>query len=150
MAEGFQAEQPSPAQQQIEAEIAVTQASRAVAEMFGGEYAHQSGGGGAGGYYEFTSLAELDGLIAELRAVRDDIADDGRELNRAIGVVVPPARDIMSQLQAQATIASWEAAREHNRRMHAAADEEIAKLEAARKAYAEAEDAGVQSFRMGV
>jgi hypothetical protein len=149
VAEGFQPEQSGPAEQQVDTEVTVTQVGRAIAGMFGSEYAHRSGGGGSGGYYEFTSLVQLDEIVTELKTVADDIAEDGRELEQAIGLVVPPARDIMSQLQAQATIASWTAAREHNRRMQAAAEAEIAKLEAARQAYAQAEDANVQRFRLG-
>jgi hypothetical protein len=150
MAEGYQQapEQPGPVEEQIDVEITATQVGRAIAGMFGGEYEHQSGGGGVGGYYEFTSLAHLDEIITELKTVADDIGEDGRELERAISLVVPPARDIMSQLQAQATIASWTAAWEHNRRMRAAAEAEIAKLETARQAYAQVEDASTKSFRM--
>jgi hypothetical protein len=148
VADGFQADQPGPVLQQIRAEIAAAKVGSAIADLFGGEYTHHSGGGGAGGYYEFTSLADLDSIITELKTVRDDITEDGWMLGRAIGTVVPPAQDIMSQMQAQATIASWDAAREHNRRMQAVADAEIAKLEDARKAYAQVEGTNTQTFRM--
>ncbi|CAM3552740.1 hypothetical protein KIPE111705_13845 [Kibdelosporangium persicum] len=148
MAEGFQPEQSEPARQQIDTEIAVTQTGRAIAAMFGGEYAHQSGGGGAGGYYEFTSLAELDEIITEIKTVADGIIEDSRKLYHARGLMTPPAKDIMSVLQANAAAASVEAAYEHNGRMSAAAEAEIVKLEAARQAYARVEDVSAQSFRM--
>jgi hypothetical protein len=142
MAEGFQQgqEQPGTAEQQVDAEIVVAQVGRA--------YQHESGGGGAGGYYEFTSLAQLDEIITELKTVADGIATDGLKLERAQSLITPPAEDIMSVVQANATIASLKAAREHNGRMLAAAEAEITKLEAARQAYAQVEDASAQSFRM--
>ncbi|MBP2331014.1 hypothetical protein JOF56_011399 [Kibdelosporangium banguiense] len=148
MAEGFQPEQTGSAQQQVEAEVTVTQVGRAIAGMFGGEYTHQSGGGGAGGHYEFTSLTELDEIITELKIVADGIIKDGRKLDDAQALVSPPANDVMSVLQANAAVVSIQAARDHNRRMSAAAEAEIAKLETARQAYAQVEGTSAQSFRM--
>jgi hypothetical protein len=111
MAEGFQQDQAQPgtAEQQVDAEIVVAQVGQAIAGTFGGEYHHESGGGGTSGYYEFTSLAQLDEIINEFKAVRDDIAEDGRKLFRAQGLITPPAEDIMSVMQANATVASIKA-----------------------------------------
>jgi hypothetical protein len=53
----------------------------------------------------------------------------------------------MSQMQAHATINSWELAFEHNRRMWAAANAEIGKLEAARNAYSHVEATTTASMR---
>ncbi|ALG07896.1 hypothetical protein AOZ06_14100 [Kibdelosporangium phytohabitans] len=117
--------------------------------MIGSEYNHQSGGGGAGGHYEFTSLAELDTIITELKSVADGIAQDGNKLHRTAEVIAPPAADIMSSLQTEATVTSIDAARLHNQQMLAAAEAEIAKLQAARTAYAQVEDDNTQSFHAG-
>ncbi|MCE7001646.1 hypothetical protein LWC34_02140 [Kibdelosporangium philippinense] len=147
MAEGFEREQPGSAAEQVDAEIAVAQVGQIIVGTFGGEYQHQSGGGGAGGHYEFTSLAELDGIIADLKFELDGIFSDGNKIRQAIGLVEPPARDIMSQLQAQATINSWQLALDHNQRMWHAANAEIDKLEAARKAYSHTEDVNTAKMK---
>nr|WP_157527429.1 hypothetical protein [Kibdelosporangium sp. MJ126-NF4]CEL14841.1 hypothetical protein [Kibdelosporangium sp. MJ126-NF4]CTQ96528.1 hypothetical protein [Kibdelosporangium sp. MJ126-NF4] len=148
MAEEFQTGQSGPAQQQVETEVAVAQVSQAIAGMFGGEYNHQSGGGGAGGHYEFTSLAELDSIITELKTMADSITLDGESLDRARSLITPPADDIMSTLQTKITVFSLTAAFEHNRAMCLAAEAEISKLVKAREAYAQAENHGAQTFRM--
>ncbi|MCE7009316.1 hypothetical protein LWC34_41855 [Kibdelosporangium philippinense] len=143
----FEQDQSGTAAEQIDAEVATAQAGRIIVGTFGGEYEHQSGGGGAGGHFEFTSLTELDGIIADLKSEREGIFNDGSKIRYAIGLVEPPAKDIMSQLQAKATINSWQLAFEHNQRMLAAADAEIAKLEAARNAYSHVEEGNTASMR---
>ncbi|ONI79300.1 hypothetical protein ALI144C_26095 [Actinosynnema sp. ALI-1.44] len=129
--------------------MAAAQFGQAIASMFGSEYNHQSGGGGTGGHYEFTSLTELDAIITELKTLADGIARDGRRLYSAMGLIAAPADDVMSALQINATVTSISAARLHNHQMLRAADAEIAKLQAARTAYAQVEDNNTQSFQMG-
>lgn len=148
MADEFQFGRSGTARQQVDDEVTVAQVGRAVANMFDGHYDHQSGGGGTGGRYEFTSLAELDTIIAELKTMTDGIAQDGAKLYGAVSLIRPPADDVMSVLQAQAAVDSLLAAADHNQRMLAAAEAEIAKLKAARQAYAQVEDTNTQSFRM--
>lgn len=132
-------EQPGTAEQQIDMEIVVGQVGRAIAGTFGGEYQHQSGGGGAGGYYEFTSLAELDGIITRIKAMRVKTADAGDMFLQAIGFVEPPAEDIMSVMQANATRNSLQLGLEHNRALLRQADAAIAKFETSRQQYASTE-----------
>ena len=148
MAEEFRNEQSGSARQQVDEEVTTAQVGQAITGMFGDTYEHQSGGGGAGGHYEFTSLAELDTIITELKSIANGIAQDGTQLNRAGGSITPPADDVMSVLQADITVSSILAAVEHNERMLSAAEAEIKKLEAARRAYSQAEDTGTQTFRM--
>src|SRR5262245_32445191 len=104
MPEGSPQSEQGSAEEQIDFEVKAAQTTYAIAGTFGAEYQHQSGGGG-GGYYEL-SLADLDEIIAEVKFEADGIAKDGRKIQHAIGLVEPPAKDIMSQLQAQATINS--------------------------------------------
>ncbi|MCE7009955.1 hypothetical protein LWC34_45190 [Kibdelosporangium philippinense] len=141
MPAGFEQDQgqPATAGQQIDTEIAVTQSGRAIAGVLGGEYHHQSGGGGAGGYYEFTSLGELDSIITRLKAVREKIYDARNKFAQAIGFVEPPAQDVLSVLQANATRNSLQLGLEHNRALLREADAAIAKFESSRKQYASTE-----------
>src|SRR6266545_544483 len=65
-----------------------------------------SGGGGAGGRYVFASLAELDGMIADWEALRDRIFARDAKFRQAIGLIAPPAEDIMSRLHAHTAVQS--------------------------------------------
>lgn len=60
-----------------------------------------SGGGGAGGRYVFANLEDLDGVLAELETLRDDIRKDGEKLLRAQQLIEPPGEDIMSRMEAK-------------------------------------------------
>lgn len=95
-----------------------------------------SGGGGAGGQYVFANLEELDGIIAEFEALHARIKDRGVRLQRAIGMITPPAEDVMSRLQAGAAVQSLWKADEHRGAMEAYAATMIEKLRAARAEYA--------------
>src|SRR5207302_903190 len=106
-----------------------------------------SGGGGAGGQFVFASLGELDGIITDLEKLRDDIRSDGVKLNQAQQLIEPPGEDIMSRLEAKTTIHSLGKAIEHNKMMATYADTEIAKMRAARNAYANSDDEGAARLR---
>ena len=94
------------------------------------------GGGGAGGQYVFASLDDLDGIIAEWEALHTRIKDRREKLNRAIGLIEPPAQDIMSKLQANTALRSLEKAEEHRQAMEDYARNYVEKLRAARAQYA--------------
>jgi hypothetical protein len=98
--------QSGSAEQQIDAEITTGKAVGAVVGGFGGEYHHQSGGGGFDGYYEYASLADLDAIITRLTAVHDTIKSDGDKFMHVLELIKPPAADVMSVMQANATRAS--------------------------------------------
>jgi hypothetical protein len=106
-----------------------------------------SGGGGTGGQYVFANLGELDGIVAELETLRDDIGNDGDKLKQAQFLIEPPGEDIMSRLEASTTVRSLGKAIEHNMAMRAYADAEIAKMHAARAAYAHTDDEGAMRLR---
>lgn len=95
-----------------------------------------SGGGGAGGRYVFASLEELDDIIADWEALHDRIRNRAAKLKRAIGLIEPPAEDIMSRLQANTAVRSLEKAEAHRQAMENYARNYVEKLRAARAQYA--------------
>jgi len=105
------------------------------------------GGGGAGGSYVFADLAELDGLIAEWTTIRNGVQADGRRLIRAIRLIEPPAKDLMSQFQASALKESLTKAQKHNAAMAAYANSYIEKLRAARAQYAAGDEQNAEQLR---
>lgn len=106
-----------------------------------------SGGGGAGGQFVFADLGELDGIIADIETVRDDIRNDGDKLRQARQLIEPPGEDIMSRFQAKAVIDCLDKAIEHNGVMVAYADAEIAKMREARDTYANVDDDNATRLR---
>jgi hypothetical protein len=99
-----------------------------------------SGGGGANGHYVFANLEELDSIIADLATLRDNIHSDDAKLVQAQRLITPPGQDDMSRMEAQTTVDSLDKAIEHNRAMATYAEAEIAKMRAARSAYANTDD----------
>jgi hypothetical protein len=95
--------------------------------------------GESGGRFIFTDLDELDSIIADLETMKVDIAGDDGEFRLAIGDATPPARDGMSELQADAYRESLQMARRHNASMFAYVVDQLDKLQAARHAYANAD-----------
>ncbi len=106
-----------------------------------------SGGGGAGGRYVFASLAELDGMIADWEALRDRIFARDAKFRQAIGLIAPPAEDIMSRLHAHTAVQSLKKAQSHNLVMHTYADGYVAKLKATRAQYATTESDSAARLR---
>ncbi|MFC4853596.1 hypothetical protein [Actinophytocola glycyrrhizae] len=106
-----------------------------------------SGGGGADGQYVFTDLDELDGIITELEEIAVEVRDDLWYYDQAIGLATPPAEDVMSRGQVAAYIASLEAGREHNKAMLGYAENQLAKLQAARHTYAENDSGAAARLR---
>lgn len=76
-----------------------------------------SGGGGAGGQYVFADLDQINGIISDAERLLTDIRDDGASLLRAQQRVEPPAEDIMSVMEAEATVRSLDQAITHNQAM---------------------------------
>jgi hypothetical protein len=106
-----------------------------------------SGGGGAGGQYVFANLDEMDGIIAEAKVLCEEIQEDGEKLRRAQALIEPPGDDVMSRIEAQTTVNSLEKAIEHNEAMFAYTGAQLAKLRAARDAYANTEDESAARLR---
>jgi hypothetical protein len=106
-----------------------------------------NGDGGAGGRYVFVNLAELDEIISELGKLRDAIREDGDKLNQAAWHIRPPGEDVMSRIEAQATIDCLNRAIRHNRSMRDYAEAELAKMYAARGAYVSTDDEGAARLR---
>lgn len=106
-----------------------------------------SGGGGAGGRYLFASLAELDEIIEEWKALRSRIERRGNKLAQASRLIEPPAEDVMSRLQAGAAFASLQKAEAHRKAMEAYAADYVERLQAARAEYAASDAAGAAAVR---
>jgi hypothetical protein len=94
-----------------------------------------SGGGGADGDYVFVDVADLDSLITEWIAIRDDIQVDRDKLWQAQQIIEQPANDESSQRQPAAMIVSLDKALDHNAAMLTYADTYVEKLTAARNQY---------------
>lgn len=88
-----------------------------------------------GGDYVFTDLAELDKIIGDWEALRDRIKDRYDKFAHAIGLIEPPAEDIMSRLQAATATYSLEQAQSHSQTMYLYASGYVEKLHAARVRY---------------
>ncbi len=105
------------------------------------------------GRFVFADLDELDLIIADLETLRVDIATDEQEFLYAIDTANPPARDDMSQLQADAYRESLKRAHRHNASMLTYVVDQLEKLQAARHAYAnadaDAEDRFLDAERAG-
>jgi hypothetical protein len=95
----------------------------------------------------FANFGELDAIIAEWEALRDEIRGDGRKLVLAQQLIEPPGEDIMSQLEAKATVHSLDKAQIHNDAMATYADGYIAKLRAARAEYAGTDETSAAHLR---
>lgn len=106
-----------------------------------------TGGGGAGGTYMFTDLAELDAVIARWTSVRDRIEPHSQQLVAAAGAVYPPADDPASVRQAEALVKSVEAAKEHNDSVFRYAKGYVERLVAARAEYVATEEASTDQYR---
>ncbi|GGS16228.1 MULTISPECIES: hypothetical protein [Actinokineospora] len=97
---------------------------------------YSSGGGGEGGRFAISSLAELDALIARWESILVKIDEGGSKLDDALAHVLPPAEDAPSNFEAERTKASLQAALDHNIVMSDYAKGYIEKLKAARADYA--------------
>jgi hypothetical protein len=102
--------------------------------------AYSSGGGGDGGHFAISSLAELDALIARWEGIVEKIDTSGEKLDLALQHVQPPAKDGPSQTEAEKTRESLTAALDHNLIMREYAQTYVEKLRAARADYANTED----------
>jgi hypothetical protein len=98
-----------------------------------------SGGGGADGQYVFTNLDEIDSIVTDLEAIKNEIRDEDRDFDQAIVLATPPAEDIMSVGQVDAYVAALQEGREHNKAVAAYAENQLIKLRAARQAYIESD-----------
>lgn len=105
-----------------------------------------SGGGGSGGQYVFASLEELDALKTEWTEILEATTSDGQGLLQAQFIIMAPAEDDMSTLQAGAVGKSLGKALEHNQSMVEYARTFIAKLAAAREQYGVEDEAAANNI----
>lgn len=138
---GSPADQPLTAGQQVDAQVMLGRVAETVGGIFGGDTQIDTGGGGAGGQFQFESLEQLDALIKQWTDKVFAIRDRGRNIDAALRLVEAPAADMMSQLQADASVNSLKAMMEHNDKMVAYAENYVDKLTQARATYANTEDA---------
>lgn len=110
-------------------------------------YAVGSVGDGAGGQYVFANLDQINEIIFEAETLLTDIRDDGASLLRAQQRVEPPAEDIMSAMEANATVRSLDQAITHNQAMASYVDAQLAKLRACRDEYARTDADGAGRLR---
>ncbi|MQA10628.1 MAG: hypothetical protein GEU98_19155 [Pseudonocardiaceae bacterium] len=79
--------------------------------------------------HTYADFGELQSMLGEWRAERDQILADGKELARALGLVQAPATDVMSEMQAGATKNSLTELQRRNDELLERLDEYIEKLE---------------------
>lgn len=130
-------DQPPNADQQIDGQVAIINLLDNL-PIFGNaaRNAYASGGGGEGGTFQISSLAELDGLINQWQSLVDRMDESRGKLDQALRNIVPPADDAPSRSEAAATEDSIYAAIEHNLIMRDYAAAYVEKLKAARSDYA--------------
>ncbi|MFC5286891.1 hypothetical protein ACFPM7_07490 [Actinokineospora guangxiensis] len=134
-------EQPAGSDEQIDQQVTTVEFMENM-PFFGTFFSngYQSGGGGEGGHFAISSLAELDALIARWEGIIEKIDSSGRKLDAALQFVRPPAQDGPSQTEAEKTRNSLIAAQDHNLTMGEYALNYVKKLKAARSDYATTED----------
>ncbi|GAA4414277.1 hypothetical protein ACFQV2_02170 [Actinokineospora soli] len=137
MPDGTGTEQTPGSDQQIDGQVAIVNLLDAL-PFFGdaARNAYVSGGGGAGGKFEISSLAELDALIGQWESLVEQMDISRQKLQQASRHVQPPANDMPSRSEAKATLESITAAIDHNVSMRNYADAYVKKLKAARTDYA--------------
>lgn len=142
MPDGTGTEQTPGSDQQIDGQVAIVNLLDAL-PFFGdaARNAYVSGGGGAGGKFEISSLAELDALIGQWESLVEQMDLSRDKLSGALQFVQPPADDAPSRSEASATQDSINAAIDHNMSMRDYAQAYVDKLKAARADYAGTEDA---------
>jgi hypothetical protein len=134
--------EPLPPDQQIQQQISLGAVKNWLGNLFGQDWETSAGGGGTGGQYMFTSLAELDAVIAQWKEQKEAIFEDGRKIRQAAGAIVAPAGDGMSGGMKDSSLASLNALYKHNQEMFKYADEYIKKLEASRASMANTDQSG--------
>lgn len=105
-----------------------------------------TGGGGGGGQYLFTDLPELDSITTALATEIEDVRNDDRYFREAIRLATPPADDQMSRGQVEAYKAALQEGWDHNKAVLAYMENEHAKLQAARQAYAETDTGSAETL----
>lgn len=106
-----------------------------------------SGGGGAGEQYVFANAEEIDSIIADLEAEVKEIHDDDRYYQQAIDLAMPPAEDLMSVGQVDTYGAALQKGWEHNKTVAVYAENQLAKLRAARQAYIDTDSGAAEQLR---
>jgi len=133
-------------EQQINTEATLDRTAHTLGAALGVNVDAKLGGGTPNGSWVFADLEELDQAILHWTTIEDALARQANSINRARTIVGPPASDIMSISQAQAFKQSLFVLRQHAMDMAAYAKDYVAKLRAARSAYAAAEQNIVARF----
>jgi hypothetical protein len=141
-------EQPAGSDEQIDQQVTTVEFMENM-PFFGTLFSngYQSGGGGEGGHFAISSLAELDALISRWEGIVDKIDTSGRKIDTALQYVQPPAQDGPSQTEAEKTTTSLMEAQRHNMVMSQYAQNYIKKLKAARGDYANTEETNTSTVQ---
>lgn len=133
-------EEPASPADQVDQEIAAAEVAEWWKSLFGLGDPHESGGGGTGGQYMFTSPEDLAAVISKWQDERDAIEADQATIVEAYYSIKNPAGDNMSQGQAEASKVSLATMWEHNNAMLEYARGYIEKLQASHLQMATNED----------
>jgi hypothetical protein len=132
-----------PPDQQVKLEISTGKVVEWLGGLFGTDWqTPTAGGGGTGGQFMFTNIAELDLVIAQWKSQRDAIQDDAAMIREAGGHIIAPAKDGMSGGMANTTKSSLRALYDHNQKMLQYANDYIHKLEASRASMVNTDQSG--------
>ncbi|SDC80768.1 hypothetical protein [Actinokineospora iranica] len=132
--------EPAPAdiETQVGAEVAYRKLLKIPGQLFPGMTppgATPASGGRGDGHYAISSIAELDSLIEQWKALLKRIDDNRRKIEAVKNLITPLAGDEASQKEATASQASMDAAITHNLSMRAYVQGYIDTLTAARHEY---------------
>jgi hypothetical protein len=140
-------EEPGTPAEQVDREIASAEVSSWWRSLFGFGEEYEAGGGGTGGQFTFANVEELDSCIARWEQERDGIMADRDAIADAFYAVAPPAGDIMSRGQADASQTSLANMYIHSDSMLKYAENYILKLRDSRGQIQAQEDSARDQLR---
>jgi hypothetical protein len=121
-------------EQQINTEVTVDQSLHALGAAFGANTEAKLGGT-PNGSWTFTDLNELGQVIQQWDNIGRVLTDRAHKIEKAASTVLPPAKDIMSGVQADAFQRSLQVLAQHAMDMAAYAFAYSDKLKDARSGY---------------
>ncbi|GAB3879111.1 hypothetical protein ACFQ1S_03330 [Kibdelosporangium lantanae] len=133
-------------EQQINTEVTVGQSLHALGAAFGANVDARLGGGTPNGSWVFTDLNELDQVIHQWTDIQSTLTHRVFAIERTTFAAIPPATDMMSEIQVDALKKSLTAMRQHAIDMAVYAETYVAKLREARSAYAVTEQNNATLF----